>query len=103
MAAHRIDLDQTASSTNPEYRRAPHVVGTRAGDVTVLLDPRGGQYYTLNEVAGRIWELIEQPVSVESVRDRLAAEYDVPVETLLTDTRRALAELEGLRIAERVG
>ena len=36
----------------------PHVVWARQADATVLLDAERGLYYTLNEVAGRTWELL---------------------------------------------
>ncbi|HLQ23970.1 MAG TPA: PqqD family protein, partial [Gemmatimonadales bacterium] len=40
------------------FRPLAHVVWARHADATVLLDAERGQYYTLNEVAGRVWELV---------------------------------------------
>jgi hypothetical protein len=40
-----------------------------------------GQYFSLNGVASRIWELLEEPVEPEAIAARLTAEYDVPAAT----------------------
>lgn len=44
---------------------------------SVILDLKDGVYYELNEVAARVWELIQEPASVQNVLDTLVAEYDV--------------------------
>lgn len=99
--AHPADAGSAPSPTI-QYARVRHVVGTRARDVVVLLDPRGGQYYSLNDVGGRIWELLERPRTIEAVRARLAEEYDVVADVLLADVRRAIDELQALGIVTPV-
>jgi len=51
-----------------------------AGDIDheiVLLSIDRGEYYELNGAGSRIWELIETPVTVSSMVDRLCEEFDV--------------------------
>lgn len=79
-----------ADSAHPQLRQARFdqadgVLGTRQGDTTVLLDVNGGMYYTLNEVGGRIWELLGDGVAVPAIVERLQAEYDIAPETLAAD------------------
>ena len=50
------------------------------GGETVVLDLTSGCYYGLDEVGARVWSLIERPSALESIRDTIMAEYDVPVE-----------------------
>lgn len=74
---------EVAAHSDVAVRRAPHVVATRCGDDVVLLDPRRGAYFTLNHVAGRIWEMLVAPVTVGAVLDALRREFDVaPVDDM---------------------
>ena len=43
----------------------------------VMMDLEKGQYFALNSVASRIWEVIESPISVNKVVDTLLEEYEV--------------------------
>ena len=52
---------------------------------SVILQIETGQYFGLNEVATRIWQIIQEPVCVESMLGILESEYDVERTMLLTD------------------
>ena len=84
----------------PEFRTAHHVVGASQADTTVLLDVERGRYYTLNEVAGRIWELLGQGASIPAIVERLGEEYDVPMATLVADTGDLIRRLLKARLIE---
>ena len=43
----------------------------------VMMDLEKGQYFALNSVASRIWEVIESPISVNKVVETLLEEYEV--------------------------
>ena len=43
----------------------------------VMMNLDKGQYFMMNEVASRIWDIIENEVAVSSVVDTLLEEYDV--------------------------
>ena len=43
----------------------------------VMMDLEKGQYFALNSVASRIWEVIESPISINKVIDTLLEEYEV--------------------------
>jgi coenzyme PQQ synthesis protein D (PqqD) len=78
--------------------RGDRVAFTRAGDSAVLLDPSGGEYFSLSEVGARIWELCDGSATVDEIVERIADEYDAPLDTIRADTTRLLDELaaEGL-------
>lgn len=82
-----------SASREMRFRTAEHVVSTQQADATVLLDIRGGTYYTLNDVGGRIWACLSEGASVGGVVERLAAEFDVPAETLSGDVAEFVEEL----------
>ena len=43
----------------------------------VMMDLEKGQYFALNSVASRIWEVIQSPISINKVIDTLLEEYEV--------------------------
>jgi hypothetical protein len=46
----------------------------------VMLDPRSSEYFGLDAVGHRIWELLEQPTSVDLLVTQLVNEYEVDIE-----------------------
>jgi hypothetical protein len=72
---------------------ARQVSYTVAGEA-VVLDLGAGVYYSLNPVAARVWELVQNPVTVDGINRMLLSEYDVDPETCgydLLDLIRDLA------------
>lgn len=59
----------------------------------VILGLRDGLYFELDAVGARIWQLIQQPRSLQSVRDALIEEYDVGTEQCENDLLRLAGEL----------
>jgi hypothetical protein len=47
------------------------------GGEKVMLSVQNGKYYNLGEIGGRIWELIEKPMSVTGLVTALMSEYEV--------------------------
>jgi hypothetical protein len=83
------------------FRPLPHVLWARHADATVLLDADRGKYYTLNEVAGRVWELVAAGEPVLEILRLLGEEYDAPVETLEGDMTGLLDRLLETQLIER--
>ena len=57
----------------------------------VILNLKDGVYYELKEVGACIWNLIQQPSSIQSIKNRLIEEYEVDAEQCEVDLL-ALAE-----------
>jgi len=85
------------------FRPRPHVIWARHADAIVILDADRGQYYTLNEVAGRIWELLVAEEPLVEVLRALREEYDAPAEMLEADAAALLDRLLETALIERVG
>ena len=61
---------------------------------TVVLNLANGQYFGLNAVAARIWEMLQDQCCVLDVRDRLLTTYpDVDPERCTSDLLNVLADL----------
>lgn len=84
------------------FRPFAHVVWARQADATVLLDAERGLYYTLNEVAGRSWELLVAGEPLIEILRKLGDEYDVSADTLQTDLAATLKELLEAGLIERL-
>lgn len=62
------------------------VVAREVGGEMVLLDLASGQYFGLDPVGARIWELLsERPQSVAELADIIEAEFDAPRATIEGD------------------
>lgn len=78
------------------YRRNQETISGQIDDEIVMVDIEKGSYFSLNPVATRIWELLEQPLTLDSLCDQLLTEYDVLPEQCRTDVTDHLAEMETL-------
>lgn len=85
------------------------VLSRRAGLMTadmngsaVMMDIMTGKYYNLGSVGGRIWELLEEPMTIAALVQKLTDEYDVSAETCRTDILPFLDTLleRGLLLAD---
>jgi len=84
------------------FRPLPHVVWARQADATVLLDAERGLYYTLNEVAGRTWELLVAGEPLVEVIRYLGDEYEISADTLQADITATLKQLLDAGLIERL-
>lgn len=75
------------------YTNRPDVVSTMTGDELVLLSFTTETYYGLNPVGARVWDLLGQGASVDTLCTVLGAEYDVTGDVLRTDVRQVLSDL----------
>lgn len=67
----------------------------------VLLDPVGGEYFGLDEVGARIWDLLPAHPTAAGLAERLTEEYDAPRERLEADAAAFLGELARLGLVAR--
>jgi hypothetical protein len=83
-------------SVHPHRRlRANSVVLSTVGatGATALLDAGAAQFYTLNDVGGRVWSLLCEGTTFAAIVDQLLREYDVAADILSTDTEHLLQQL----------
>ena len=80
---------------NDEQRiQASNDVVSRVVDgEAVLLDLASGKYFGLNEVGSRVWEHVNEAITVGALVERLLAEFDVDATTLRRDVDELLADL----------
>jgi len=75
-------------------------ISSDLGDETIILELKAGIYYGLDPIGTRIWELIQEPRSLSSLRDTLLAEYDVDRERCERELIALLTALETNRLVK---
>lgn len=68
-------------------------VSSALGDETVILHFNKGAYFGLNEVGSIIWQKLQQPQTVGSIREAILREYDVDADQCEHDVINLLRQL----------
>lgn len=84
-----MDLNQTITLS-------PEVISQEVSGETVLLDLESENYFGLDEVGTRIWQLIKETGDLQAIYDTLLTEYDVEETRLQTDLETLLGEISKL-------
>jgi hypothetical protein len=80
---------------------SPQQVSCDVASETVILSLESGEYFGLNEVGATIWRLIQEPHTVEQLRDALLEEYEgVDESECLDEVLRLLEELWALQLVQ---
>ena len=77
---------------------AKEQISSDLGQEVVILNLRTGVYHGLNAVGARIWNLLQEPMIVNDIKDMLVYEYDVEPDCCESDLLGLLQKLadEGL-------
>ncbi|HVZ75449.1 MAG TPA: HPr-rel-A system PqqD family peptide chaperone [Polyangia bacterium] len=67
-------IDNDAAMTS--WHREPTLPFQRMDEETIVVDPRTREVHLLNETAARIWDLLEEPASLDQLCEELAEEYE---------------------------
>ena len=78
---------------NTVLERNQEIDASELDGETVMMDMERGNYFMLNRVGSRVWELIEKPVSVEEIIHQLREEYEVSLEECHEAVKEFLHEL----------
>ena len=91
----------TAEASYDTIARPRSVLWRRAGDRVIVLPPGAGNPTVLAGTASTLWDLLEEPGSLEDTVLALAELYRVHPATVLADVRPALEELCRRGVLER--
>ncbi len=75
-------------------KRGEQVIAQKASNDLLLFNMNDGNYYSLNEIGSRIWELCDGNHSVSQLVAALATEYDASKEDLESDVTGLLESLQ---------
>jgi hypothetical protein len=80
-------------STESVVSQIEDIVASDIDDEKVMMSVEKGNYYSLDPVGSRVWELIAKPVKVTDLIDALILRYDVDRKTCEQDVLAFLEEL----------
>lgn len=66
----------------------------------VILHLQAGVYFGMNEVAARVWSLIQEPRRLEAIVDALTEEFEVERDRCETDAKKLLGDFLDHGLAE---
>ncbi len=81
-------------------RRTTGLLEAQLDGELVGLHVEQGTCYGFNATATRIWEMIEQPIRLSVLRERLLGEYDIDGETCDEQLQGLLRELQEQGLVE---
>ena len=84
---------------NQNITLSPEVISQEVSGETVLLDLESENYFGLDEVGTRIWQLIKETNDLAAIYQTLLTEYDVSEERLQQDLDTLLSEITKLGLA----
>lgn len=90
MAADSKDAAVGASSV---VRQSDRQVAADLDGEVAMMSVENGEYYVLDSIASRTWELIEEPIKVSDLCAKLVDEYDVETETCQRDVVEFLVQM----------
>lgn len=74
-------------------QRTKDVLFSQIDDELVAIDAKAGYCYSLNQSAGRVWELLAEPMSLSAICAQLSREYKVDEPTCLREVGAMLQAL----------
>jgi hypothetical protein len=90
-------------SRDTTVRAVENQISTEIEGELVVLQLEEGEYFGLDGVGPRIWELLQESRTVGDIEDRLTEEYDVSRERVRRDVDDLLADLGDAELIERDG
>ena len=69
---------------------------------TIILNLDNGCYYSLNEVAAKVWESIAKKKCLDDILASLNGQYEIPKKTIQRDLLSLVKDLEGEGLIKRI-
>ena len=93
-------MPNTHNSLDRKVILLPDVLFQETNGEAVLLNIQSGQYFGLDSVGARMWEVFTSATSLRVARDILAAEYEVEPARLEEDLSQLIDKLAALGLLE---
>ena len=87
-------------SSSTEYRRNEDILAASVDGELVMMSIQAGNYYTIGGIGTLIWELLDQPRTLDELADAVMAEYDVERARCAADVTAFVDKLLGLNLIE---
>jgi len=82
------------------FTRNQETISGQIDEELVMVDIERGSYFSLNSVATRIWELLETPLTIEGLCEKLMEEYEVSSEQCRIEVEKHLTKMQELGLVQ---
>jgi hypothetical protein len=76
-----------------KFKPMPHVAWRRVEEESVLLNVDTSEYYSLDPVGTRIWELLGKGEALDAVAEGLAKDYGISKDRAAKDAQEFVSDL----------
>ena len=80
-------------STDSIFQRNSEIIASEIENETVMMDKDFETYFGLAKIGTRIWQLLENEISLQTICEKLVDEYDVSLEQCIADVTPFIASL----------
>lgn len=84
------------------YIKNNESISSKLLDEQVILDIEKGKYFSLNPVATKIWDILEQPLTIDTLCDKLVEVYNIEKEKCRVETIAYIQEMMKLGLIREV-
>ena len=93
---HAMGVFKTKTEIGPDtvIQRKPDLLFNEIDGEVVMLSVENGEYYGMDQIGSRIWELLERPMEFKILVDTLLKEYLVSEKQCKEDTLKFLYLLD---------
>ena len=84
------------------YKLSDKALFTAVGEDIVALNVNDGQCYGMEKVTAAVWRLLDTPMSMDQICDRLVALYAVEPDVCRADVERLIGQLRSEGLIEEV-
>ena len=89
-------------SINTTLERNSEMIHANIDNETILMSLTNGEYYGINNIGSKIWELLENSMSIGELIENLTTIYDITKEQCETDIVCFLTDMQEKEIIKTV-
>lgn len=87
-------------SISSVVKRHPDLLFNELDGEVIMLSIENSEYYGMDSIGSRIWELMEHPIRIDTMVETLITEYDVEKAQCTADVLEYLVELNEKKLIE---
>lgn len=96
-------MNREFAGLQPRVRSNPEILATRVDEESILLNPADGNYYALDLVGSRAWELCDGSRTVSEIADIVGVEFEADPAMVRTDLAELFAEMADAGLVQTAG
>ena len=80
-------------SSHSKLVRSPDLVSTNMDNEIVMMSIEKGEYYGIGGVGTDVWELLQEPITIDEILNSVCPEYDISEEGCRSEIDAFISEL----------